>query len=264
MTEGDAPSVGADLAIRAQPVLPMAPDQARQVMAAYQEMCKAILTADDVQRVGDREFTKRSGFQKLAAGYGVSTEIISVDVKGTKAEAESGGEMIARAVVRAIHPSGRHADGDGACSSNERRFARGDEKMDHSLPATAVTRATNRAVSNLIAFGTVSAEEAEGTMGAAPAGGSGRAPAWAAPVNVGTAAEALHLLLDRAGVPTQDRHKIVTRVGNLTLDECDGQFPKVVFDIVVALADELLLKHVEEELDATEVTTDTTDTTEKE
>jgi hypothetical protein len=65
--------------------------------------------------------------------------------------------------VRATAANGRHADGDGACAINEPRFRTpsGRQKAEHDLPATAVTRATNRSVSNLIGFGSVSAEEVE-------------------------------------------------------------------------------------------------------
>jgi hypothetical protein len=102
-------------------------------------------------------------------------------------------------VARATHPSGRHADGDGTCASNEKRFRKGDQRMEHNLTATAATRAVNRAVSNLVAFGAVSAEEAEGTVGAGGPAAAPPTPGWAAPVDVGTAAQALHRLLAHAG-----------------------------------------------------------------
>jgi len=226
MTMTDEP-IGHALEVRAQPLLPMAPEEAGQVMRAYQETCRAVLTRDDVQRVGDREFTTRSGFQKLAAAYGVSTEIVSVDVH-TEIEHDTKGDasevMIARAVVRAIHPTGRHAEGDGACSSREKRFRKGDEKMDHSLPATAVTRATNRAVSNLIAFGTVSAEEAEGSLGAGGPVAAAPLPGWAAPMNdIPGVANNIVRVLQAAGVP--DPAGRANAIGQEIFDLCDGAFP---------------------------------------
>jgi len=234
MTMTDEP-VGHALEVRAQPLLPMAPQDAAQVMRAYQETCRAILTRDDVQRVGDREFTTRSGFQKLAAAYGVSTEIVSVDVTHETDE-EHGDVMIARAVVRAIHPSGRHAEGDGACSSREKRFRKGDEKMDHSLPATAVTRATNRAVSNLVAFGTVSAEEAESTVGAGGPAGTAPLPDWAAPMgDIPGVATNLVRVLQAAGVP--DPAERVTAIGQEIFDLCDQSFPFALARLAKLLAD---------------------------
>ena len=238
MTMTDEP-IGHALEVRAQPMLPMAPEDAGQVMRAYQDTCKAVLTRDDVQRVGDREFTTRSGFQKLAAAYGVSTEIVSVDVH-TEIEHDSNADahevMIARAVVRAIHPSGRHAEGDGACSSREKRFRKGDEKMDHSLPATAVTRATNRAVSNLVAFGTVSAEEAESSLGTGGPAGSAPLPGWAAPMNdIPGVAGNLTRVLKAAGVT--DTAGRVSAIGQEIFDLCDGSFPFALARLAKLLAD---------------------------
>jgi hypothetical protein len=236
MTMTDEP-VGHALEIRAQPLLPMAPTEAAQVMRAYQETCRAILTKDDVQRVGDREFTTRSGFQKLAAAYGVSTEIVSVQVKHEQEE-DGTHIMVARAVVRAIHPSGRHAEGDGACSQREKRFRKGDEKMDHSLPATAVTRATNRAVSNLVAFGTVSAEEAESSLGPGGPAGSAPLPGWAAHMSdnaIPLIATNLTRVLMAAGV--DDPAVGANTIGQDIFELCDGGFPFALARLAKLLAD---------------------------
>lgn len=222
MTTTEEPGFALEIS-RAQPLMPMAPQDAAQVMRAYQDTCKAILTPDDVQRVGDREFTKRSGFQKLAAAYGVSTEIVSLDVQGMADDKD--GVMIARAVVRAIHPSGRHAEGDGACSSTEKRFRKGDEKIEHSLPATAVTRAANRAVSNLVAFGTVSAEEAESTLDTGgPAAATPQLPGWAAAMtDIPGVAHNLVRVLEAMGV--EDSGQRVQDIGQEIFNLCDGTFP---------------------------------------
>jgi hypothetical protein len=225
---------GLDLAVRAQPVLPMNSTDVQAVMRAYEETCKAVLGPDDVQRVGDREFTKRSGFQKLGAAYGVSTEIVTQQVD----EVERGADehrfvLVARAVVRAIHPTGRHAEGDGACASNEKRFRRGDEKMEHSLMATAVTRATNRAISNLIAFGSVSAEEVqEGQTG--PAGPLQR-PDWALPMNdiAGVAQNLTHVL--RAMGVDEPAAK-ASEIGNTVFQQCGGEFPFIAARVAGLLA----------------------------
>jgi hypothetical protein len=57
--------------------------------------------------------------------------------------------------VKAISPDGRYAEGFGNCS----KFERGFTKHNHDIPSTAMTRAINRAVSDLIGAGEVSAEE---------------------------------------------------------------------------------------------------------
>jgi hypothetical protein len=148
--------------VHVEPLLPMEPDQARAAMAKYQELTNAMLRSEDWQQIPGGRFVKRSGFQKIASGYGVSTEIISEHVD----RADDGSPIRASAVVRATHPSGRFADGSGRCAVTESRFAtaKGRGKAEHDIAATAVTRATNRAISNLVGFGQVSAEEADGVV----------------------------------------------------------------------------------------------------
>jgi hypothetical protein len=140
------------------PLLPMEPAQAALMMDRY----RAALRVGPHPGRRDRRarptgrLRQALGWSKLATFYGASTEIMELTV-----ERDDDGQPIrARAVVRATAANGRHADGDGACAINEPRFRApsGRQKAEHDLPATAVTRATNRSVSNLIGFGSVSAE----------------------------------------------------------------------------------------------------------
>jgi hypothetical protein len=144
-----------------EPLLPIDPEQARVAMAKYRDLTAAMLTAEDWQQIPGGRFVKRSGFQKIASGYGVSTEIVHEHVDRDK---DTGEPIRASAVVRATHPTGRYAEGSGRCSITESRFgsAKGRAKAEHDIAATAVTRATNRAISNLVGFGQVSAEEMDG------------------------------------------------------------------------------------------------------
>ena len=147
--------------VQVEPLLPMDPEVARQAMAKYQELTAAMLKAEDWQTIPSGRFVKRSGFQKIASGYGVSTEILVEQI-----ERDSDDQPIrAHAVVRATHPSGRYADGSGRCAIDESRFktASGRAKAENDISGTAATRATNRAISNLVGFGQVSAEEVDGT-----------------------------------------------------------------------------------------------------
>lgn len=150
--------------VHVEPLLPMDPEVARTAMTKYRELTNAMLTADDWQVIPNGKFVKRSGFQKIASGYGVSTEIISEAVDRD----EEGKPVRARATVRATHPQGRYAEGSGRCSLDETRFKTpsGRAKAEHDIAATAVTRATNRAISNLVGFGQVSAEEVDGAPAA--------------------------------------------------------------------------------------------------
>ena len=148
--------------VHVEPLLPMEPDQARAAMAKYQELTGAMLKSEDWQQIPGGRFVKRSGFQKIASGYGVSIEIVAEHVDRD----DGGAPLRASATVRATHPSGRYADGSGRCAVTESRFAtaKGRAKAEHDIAATAVTRATNRAISNLVGFGQVSAEEMDGVV----------------------------------------------------------------------------------------------------
>lgn len=58
-------------------------------------------------------------------------------------------------IAIAIGPNGQARQGDGHCNSKERGFAH----IQHDVFATAVTRAKNRAILELVGFGECSAEE---------------------------------------------------------------------------------------------------------
>jgi len=130
-------------------------EQAIVAWGNYQELTKAILTKDDYQKIGEKAFKKKSAFRKYARFYGVSTEIVSK----TFTRNDEGRIINAEFIVRAIM-GGRHVDAWGSCGVEEQRFkGKVNMKSDHDIPATAETRATSRAISNIIGAGDVSAEE---------------------------------------------------------------------------------------------------------
>ena len=152
------------------PVLPIAtPEGMAAAMRAYADLKGAVLTENDEQEITvkgkKRKFVKRSGWRRLSIAFGVSTTIL--DRKITVGP--EGRALSAEFTVRATAPNGRFADGWGACSAWEERFQdeRGRGKMEHDIPATAETRAENRACSNLFGYGEVSAEEMEDSPGVA-------------------------------------------------------------------------------------------------
>jgi hypothetical protein len=206
------------------PLLPMNVDGARAAMVAYQELCAAVLTPDDwIGRPGEAEsFVKRSGWDKLATFYGVSTELVG----DTHLERDDAGALVrAGARARATARDGRFAEGGGACGRNEPRFAnaRGRQKIEHDLPATAETRATNRAIANLIGFGSVSAEEVDDDV---RAGREADLPAWAADIPndaVDRVGNYLATILRELGHPEPDREAL--KVGNSIVNTCGGRFP---------------------------------------
>lgn len=117
----------------------------------YQRLCQRLLDDDDIQRIGGKSFRKKSAWRKLAVAFGVSCE-----VRDREYERDERGNIIrAEIVVRAQAPNGRYMDGLGVCDLSERKFS----KPNHDIPATAMTRATNRACADLFGMGEVSAEE---------------------------------------------------------------------------------------------------------
>jgi hypothetical protein len=116
-----------------------------------QQMKKAILDKSDVQDIQGKVFVKRSGWRKLQSAFAISDRIISKE-----REVLPDGSFLWRVETEAFHAkSGRSAIGLGTCSSLERKFAH----PEHDILAIAHTRSKNRAISDLIGLGEVSAEE---------------------------------------------------------------------------------------------------------
>ena len=118
---------------------------------AYQIFTEKLLDKSDYVDIKGKAFKKKSAWRKYARAFNINTEIISKDIthndKGIVTEAEF--------IVRATLPDGRHCDGWGNCSRREGN----KNKPNHDIPATAMTRATNRAIADLIGAGEVTAEE---------------------------------------------------------------------------------------------------------
>jgi hypothetical protein len=161
----------------------VSPEEAGLAMATYQKLCNSILipwdkrtfdkddvlTQDsDFQRIRvkdrggksyERDFPKKSAFRKLALFYGVSTELVSSEKKD-KPDSSFTWSYIIKASVNTKDGKTRFTTGEGTCDSKEMsRGEFGNVRVEHDTKATAWTRAVNRAVSDLIGFGQVSAEE---------------------------------------------------------------------------------------------------------
>ena len=140
-------------------------DVAIEQWDAYQRLCKGLLNDNDYQEIivkekdedGNyvkvkRHFKKKSAWQKLSRAFNVDTEIVDRDLERTK----TGRIKEAYYCVRASLPNGRSVESDALCSRSERGK---DKVSDHTIMSTAKTRATNRAIAELIGAGEVSAEE---------------------------------------------------------------------------------------------------------
>ena len=131
----------------------------------YQKLCKGLLDETDYQEIEVKEkdengnyvkvkrhFKKKSAWQKMARAFNVDTTIVERDLQRTK----MGRVREAYYCVRATLPNGRSVESDALCSRSERGK---DKVSDHTIMSTAKTRATNRAIAELIGAGEVSSEE---------------------------------------------------------------------------------------------------------
>lgn len=142
-------------------------------MNNYQEAIKALLTPADYQTIANKDFKKKSAWRKLATAFRISDEIVNEQL-----EYDDVNQIVrARYRVRCTLPNGRSAEGVGVCSIYDKiRYVAGKKPADtetpsnfvlrgrfsnaeHDVPSTAHSRAKNRAISDLIGAGEVSAEE---------------------------------------------------------------------------------------------------------
>lgn len=165
----------------------VSPGRAVELQDGYRSLVRALLDESDYQKIGTKSFVKKSGWRKLAVAFNVSTELISSSYQHD----DTGRTATATMVVRATAPNGRTMDGLGVCDIHERccpaAWGQPCPKRDwakhtccsdgcngrthftnaqHDIPATAMTRATNRACSDLFGMGEVSAEEMYGETAA--------------------------------------------------------------------------------------------------
>ena len=129
------------------------------IVAVWQEFLalKArLLTDDDYQQIGGRNYTKKSGWRKLATAFGLSLEILD-----THRHDRGDDSWYYVCLVNVSAPNGRHAQAEGVCDSLERKFSH----PEHDTRATAQTRAYNRAIADLIGGGETSAEELHDSPG---------------------------------------------------------------------------------------------------
>jgi hypothetical protein len=155
--------------IRHEVIRPLDPMQVVDSMRTHQELLQRILDPSDWQGQPDRpgSFVKKSGWRKIALAYNLALGRVAEEVE------RDGDGMPRRATYTAYAqaPNGRRVEASGHCSYDESRFSgpRGNaSKLENDMRATAETRAKNRAVSDLIGMGRVSAEEVDAGTPAGP------------------------------------------------------------------------------------------------
>jgi hypothetical protein len=133
-----------------------------RALTDYRELQKALDDSmpDQLMVIGDRSFRKKGYWRAIAVAFGLTVEPVS-ETRTVIGSLDNGGEDYLYSVTyRAMAPNGRAATGDGACAAAEKQKGR-MEATEHNVRSHAHTRAFNRAVSNLVGFGEVSAEEVE-------------------------------------------------------------------------------------------------------
>jgi len=127
-------------------------EEAVEAWRQFEDLKKRLLIEDDYQQISDKKYIKRSGLRKLGVFFGLSSNLN--DEERTDREDKT---FMWRITVYVTAPNKREMPGVGICDSKERNFAH----LEHDVYATAYTRALNRAISDMIAGGAVSAEELE-------------------------------------------------------------------------------------------------------
>lgn len=144
-------------------------DEALKIWKLYQDLIVKICDDNDYQMIEGKRFRKKSGWRKIARFFNLSVEEVS-----------SCHETIGRTFawhfsMKAIAPNGQYATGVGSCDAYEKatkvnggykRWNKYKKQWEdakpnsiHNIRSTAETRAYNRAISNLIGGGEVSADE---------------------------------------------------------------------------------------------------------
>lgn len=150
-----------------------------KVYDQFEEIKSKLLQSADVQKIGDSNHITKSGWRKIATAFNLSVETTNIDKE------VSDGIIRYTVTARATAPNGKTVTGTGMCASNEsnhmeafdspddpseqddvfkvdgkwRRLREPRAVNEHNIMATAETRAKNRAISDLVGGGEVSAEE---------------------------------------------------------------------------------------------------------
>jgi hypothetical protein len=226
MTNNNVPAVIDAPIGRLEPLRPLPVNDVARAMQEYQQGLHAIVDASDWQVFADRDgrehgFVKRSGWRKVATWFGLDLIVASTVVERMRAticpqcghsfvsRGQEGDPVRALVTGRAVAPNGRVAEDVGACSIDERAFS----KPEHDMLATACTRALNRATSNLVGMGELSADEVD-ERDAVPL------PEWAQPVDEQTLAamhDKLAALLDAGNRATAVINTVNARYGHVPL-----------------------------------------------
>jgi len=156
------------------------PEAVVNMYDGFEELKTRLLNKSDTTPINKKLHINKSGWRKIATLFNLSVETFE-DERSVR-----DGVVFWRVKARAAAPNGRTSVGSGMCASNEsnhmERLSNYDDKTpedddtlmvdgewrvlkdpralnEHNIYATAETRAKNRAISDLVGGGEVSAEE---------------------------------------------------------------------------------------------------------
>lgn len=187
---------------------------------AYQQVITELLDDSDYAVIEGQKRRKRSGWTKIRRFYNINTDIISEqrwqdgEVYGYRITVKAYVQDAA-GIVRRVEVA------DGACDSSE--FKKGRlAASDHNVRSKAITRAKNRATSDIVGAGEVSAEEiVEGEIVDARNTGAKAAPAKPAAAAPSPTAKSLYNETAQAAITAGRLTK--ERAANI-VSVCKGEY----------------------------------------
>jgi hypothetical protein len=105
----------------------------------FNDLKTKLLNDNDFVTIQGKQYPVKTAYRKLGLAFGISTELIQekrLDLKDY---------FMYEVTIKAISPNGRFMTCVASCASNEKKFNR-----DADVRAIAQTRATNRAISDLL------------------------------------------------------------------------------------------------------------------
>jgi len=132
--------------------------EVKRHLEMYRYVKNEIVDSSDFITFNKREFMKKSGWRKFVKAFNISIELIEKRIF----KDEFDDDIHCSVRVRAFLPNGQSIEGYAIKSKSEfwsEKFDNWGNYTRHNLETTAWTRAVNRAISDLVGFGEVSAEE---------------------------------------------------------------------------------------------------------
>lgn len=132
------------------------PEGVQRAINQYREIQRVLDESmpESLVTIGKKKHRTKSYWRAIATAFNLT--VVCIDEKHVQGAGKST-DWGWLTTYRATAPNGRIADGDGSCFASE-KTGRGQGTV-HNVRSHAHTRAYNRAVSNLVGFGEVSAEE---------------------------------------------------------------------------------------------------------